>query len=428
MKKLMLSMAAVPLLVGGLSVTASAADGINVLNDVKVSGQIRPRYEYADVKDNGLDAGQALTSRVKLNASANLFGVEGLNANVGLIGVYDFGWSSENGFNQGKTEWSANPDGSYEKIVLGPDNDKIVDPATAMLSNLEMTYKVNKTLLHVGRGQVNLDNQRFIGTVGWRQLERSYDSAFIADSTIPNLNILAAYVWGLEGVASNAQTNTATVLLHANYKVMDELSITAYDYMIANFADIYGAALTGKINAGPAKLSYRAEYAMEADNTMEYGSNSVTNSVDADYYNIDVSANISGVIVGVDYEFMSGADGDKTTFISPLGTNHKFNGWADVYLGGHAGTGLIDMNGKIGYTAKGFGKVLAVYHQFLADTEVDGQDDMGSEIDFLYANKISAVNGLSVLLKGALFSGGDIGQTKDVEKYWVQLDYKFSTK
>ncbi len=416
MKRLMLSMAAVPLLVSGLSVSASAADGINILDNVKVSGQIRPRYEYADVKDNDLDAGQAFTSRVKLNASAGLFGVEGLNANVGLIGVYDFGWRGENGFYQAA-------DG--EPVA----NDKVVDPATGMLSNLEVTYAVNKTLFHAGRGQVNLDNQRFIGTVGWRQLERSYDTVFVADSTIPNLSVLAAYVYGFEGVVSNAQAKTATVLLHANYKVMDELSVTAYDYMIANFADIYGAALTGKVPAGPAKISYRAEYAQEADNTMTYGSEGPDNDVDAYYYNIDVSANVSGLIVGADYEFMSGADGkDKTTFVSPLGTNHKFNGWADVYLGGHAGTGLIDMNGKIGYAAKGFGKVLAVYHQFVADVDVAGQDDMGSEIDVLYANAIPGVKGLKGLLKGAFFSGGDIGQTNDVQKFWVQLDYKFATK
>ncbi len=425
MKKLMLSMATVPLLVGGLSVSASAADGINVLDDVKVSGQIRPRYEYADVDNNGYDAGQALTARIKLNATANLFDVDGLTANIGLIGVYDFGWASEH--SDGKDASSLPNNG---------ENDIVLDPAVAMLSNLDVNYQINKTTLHAGRSQVNLDNQRFIGTVGWRQLERSYDTVYVADSTVPNLNILAAWVYGLEGVGGTAQADVNSVLLHLNYKVMDELSITAYDYMIGAkgaiagaSADTYGIALTGTVDVG-AKINYRAEYAMQTDNTMKISD--VEKKVDADYYNIDVSANIQGVIVGANYEFMSGgattADGTRQTFKTPLGTNHKFNGWADVYLGGNDNTGLIDLNAKIGYKAKGIGKILAVYHQFTADAAVGGQDDMGSEIDFLYANKVPGVNNLNLLLKGALFSGGDIGQTNDVQKYWVQLDYKFSTK
>ncbi len=414
MRKLMLSMAALPLLVGGLSISASADDGINVLDNVKLSGELRPRYEYADVKDNGKDAGQALTSRIKLVASSDrFFGIDNLNVNLGIIDVYDFGWHEYNSGYNGQTDY-----------------DKIIDPNYAMLSNADINYKVGKTILHAGRSQVNLDNQRFIGTVGWRQLERSYDTVYVADNSVENLSLLAAWVYGLQGVAAGPKTDTNSVLLHATYKVMPELTITAYDYMIANFADTYGVALTGKAKTGDIKLNYRAEYAIQSDATMDIHGGE--GKADASYYNLDLGANISGIIAGVNYEYMSGgedkADGTKQTFTTPLGTNHKFNGWADVYLGGHAGTGLIDMNAKVGYTAKGLGKALIVYHQFLADEEVAGKDDMGSEIDVLYANKVPGFKNVSGLLKGAWFSGGDIGQTNDVTKFWAMLDYKFSTK
>ena len=417
MRKLMLSMAAMPLLVGGLSVSASA-DGINVLDDLQLKGEIRPRYEYADVKDNANEAANAYTARTKLSVSGKLMGVEGLSANVGVISVNNFGVHTYNP-----------ADGHTYTTSSGKPYDKVVDPQYAMISNAEINYKMGKTLFHAGRGQVNLDNQRFIGTVGWRQLERSYDTVFVADSTIPNLNLLAAWVYGFQGVKAGETTDTNTVLLHAAYKVMDPLTVTAYDYMIANAFDIYGVALTGKVDMG-AKLSYRLEYAHESDNTMKmHGADA--NNVNANYFNIDVTANVSGLIVGANYEFMSGddtADGENNTFISPLGTNHKFNGWADVYLGGNAGTGLIDMNAKVGYKAKGLGKVLAVYHKFVADKDIAGKDDMGSEIDLLYANKVPGVNNLKGLVKGAFFKGGDIGQTSDVTKFWVMLDYKFTVK
>ena len=48
MRKLLLSMAALPLVVGGLSVNASADDGINILDNLKLQGEIRPRYEGVD--------------------------------------------------------------------------------------------------------------------------------------------------------------------------------------------------------------------------------------------------------------------------------------------------------------------------------------------------------------------------------------------
>ncbi len=430
----MLSMAAVPLLVGGLSVSASAADGINILDGLKLKGEIRPRYEYAEVKDNGKDAGQAFTARTKLVASSDkLFGVDNLSANVGIISVNNFGWNEyDSKYNDANGNPVYNPGaGNY---------DAIKDPQYAMISNADINYKINKTLLHAGRSQVNLDNQRFIGTVGWRQLERSYDTVFVADNSVENLNLLAAWVYGLQGVGAGPTADTNSILLHGSYKVMDELTVTAYDYMIANLSDTYGIALTGKIKAGDVKLSYRVEYAQQSDPTMEIHDPGDIKA-DASYYNLDLGANISGVIVGANYEFLSGADNDKTAFNPALGTNHKFNGWADMFfVSQNPEGGLIDFNGRIGYKAKGFGKVLAVYHQFTADTKmanIDGgtTDDLGSEIDFLYTNKVPGVKNLSLLLKGALYSKGKAynngdgkSWTNDKTVYWAQLDYKFSTK
>jgi len=405
MKKIMMSAIALSAIMGSAS-TVSAADGINVLDGVKLNGQIRPRYEYADVDNNDKDAGQALTTRIKLNASSNLFGVDGLNANVGLIGVYDTGWTSENGF------------------MNGGQNDKIVDPSAAMLSNLEATYTIDKTTLHAGRGQVNLDNQRFIGTVGWRQLERSYDTLFVANNSVKDLNLLAAWVYGFEGVAGTATNDTNSILLHGSYKAMDALTVTAYAYMLASINDTYGVAATGKFNAVDTKFNYRAEFAMQSDATMEI--HDAEANADAMYMNFDLGANISGILLGANYEFQSGADGSDTAFITPLGTNHKFNGWADAFLSNTShNNGLIDMNARVGYKAKGFGKVLGVFHKFDADT--GSNTDLGSEFDALYANKIPGLNNVTGLVKMAYYMAGETGSghEQDITKAWVQLNYKF---
>lgn len=424
MKKILMSAVTLTAILGTGTTTLSASDdGINIFNDIKLKGEIRPRYEMANVDKSTTTSAQSFTNRTHLSLTAGLFGVENLSATIGLQSVNNFGYTNYS------SPGSLNYDGD------GKQYDIIADKQQAMLSEASLDYKIGKTALHAGRSQLNLDNQRFIGTVGWRQTERSYDTVYAANSDVENLDVLVAYVYGYAGVTGVTTTETNSVLLHVKYKVADALSITAYDYMLASISDTMGIALTGKIDAG-AKLTYRAEYAMQSDATMEYGSATTQTNVKADatYYNLDLGANISGFLAGVNYEVLSGTTGtdEKTAFNPALGTNHKFNGWADVfYVAGLPTSGLKDANVRIGYKTKGFGKLLAVYHDFKADTTTEtNSDNLGSEIDFVYVNKIPGVNGLTGLIKYASFSKGDttngfVASQSDKQVAWAQLSYKF---
>jgi len=430
MKRIVMSAVALTAIMSAPS-ALSADDGINILDNVVLDAQIRPRYEMADDNVATHSKANAFTARTKLKVTANLLGVDGLSASVGLISVNNFGSEQYNWNN------SANYDGLKPYAT-------VMDPQKAMVSNAEVNYTIDKTTIHAGRGQVNLDNQRFIGTVGWRQLERSYDSVFVANNSVENLSILAAWVYGFQGVVDKPTADTNTVLLHAAYKVADPLTVTAYDYMIANAHDTYGLALTGKIKMDSIAVNYRAEYAQQGNASMKiHGgvadatTGLLTNAkADADYYNLDLGANISGLLVGLNYEVLSGANatGTETAFTTPLATGHKFNGWADKFLA-TPDAGLQDANVRLGYKAKGIGKLLAIYHDFKTDTnimnDVNGlsASDLGSEIDVVYANKIPGVKGLSGLLKYADFSKGNVvGYNVDKQVFWAQLDYKFSTK
>ena len=425
MKRILMSAVALTAIMGTGTTLSAADDGINILNDVKIKGQIRPRAEYVDVTDNTRSRGASITARTHLVVSAGLLGVENLTATIGLQSVNNFGYNHYDS--------TANGQKQYEVIK---------DPNFAMLSEASVDYSVGKTALHLGRSQVNLDNQRFIGTVGWRQVERSYDTVYAANSDVENLTVLAAYVYGFQGVGATPTTETNSMLLHVDYKVADALKITAYDYMLAVGAqgidsDTLGLALTGKIDAG-AKLTYRAEYAQQSDPTMEYRTKDI--KADATYYNLDFGANISGVLAGINYEVLSGTTGTdgKTSFNPQLGTNHKFNGWADVfYVAAIPTGGLKDANIRLGYKAKGFGKVLAVYHSFTADVAMNAAigsgttDDLGSEIDVVYVNTVPGFTNLKGLLKFASYSKGAAAETgkatwnHDKQVAWAQLDYRF---
>jgi hypothetical protein len=209
------------------------------------------------------------------------------------------------------------------------------------------------------------------------------------------------------------------------------LKITAYDYMISSEkasygSDTVGVALTGDVPLSIAKINYRAEYAQQGDASFKtVGTTKKEN--DATYYNLDALANISGILAGVGYEFLSGSTGGdgKTTFSTPLATLHKFNGWADKFLTTPTG-GLCDTSVTLGYTAAGLGKAMIVYHDYETDVAMGGKSDLGSEWDMLYTNAIPGVKGLNGLVKAAYYQNGDVaGYTKDLSKIWLQLGYKF---
>ena len=418
MKRLMLSLVAAPLLLGSFAVSASADDGLNVLNNVKVNGEIRARYENADVQNDGKQVANAFTTRTTVGVGADLLGINGLSAYLEGTSVNNFGGNDYNSGLHGNTQY-----------------DIIADPQQARITQAYLDYKFNKTLIRGGRQTVNLDNQRFIGSVDWRQMPQTFDAVAVVDNTIENLSLLGAFVYGINGVGEQqSSTNTASVLLHGAYKVNDMLNVTAYDYMLASISDTYGLALTGKIDAGMAKLDYRAEYAKQKDPSLEYQVKNV--KADAQYYNLDLGANISGVLAGLNYEVLganadykdNGVTGQKA-FATPLATLHAFNGWADVFLGGTPAGGLRDANARLGYVDKSLGKVLGVYHKFTADEKMGGKDDLGTEFDVSYGNKIPGVNNLTGLVKYAAYNKGTVaGYTKDKQVAWLMLDYKFATK
>lgn len=411
MKKQILSLAAVSLLAGTFGTVSAAEEGMNIFDDIQFSGEIRPRYEMADVKDNGLDTANAYTARTRLALEGALFGVAGLNAKVGVTSVNNFGYN--------------------DYAPQDPNYDLILDPQQAMLSEGYVSYTAADTTLLGGRSFINLDDQRFIGTVGWRQMERSYDTATVINRSVKGLTLLGAWVYGYQGVNANPTTDTGSALLNINYKTGDALVVSLFDYMLADIHDTYGVRVSGVVPMEGIKLDYAASYAMQTDATLDYALDDAP-KIDASYYDLALGANIRGIIVGAEYEVLGKAQGDSTKgFTTPLATLHKFQGWADVFLGRTASSnndGLADANAKLGYAAPGFGKVLGIYHKFDALSGTD--KDLGSEIDVLYANKVPAVNNLNFLAKAAFYTKGDtgIGSDYDVTKVWAQLDYKFSTK
>jgi len=416
------------------SVSAQADDGIKIFDDIKFKGELRPRYQLTDNDATASSKGSTFTNRTNLNISAKLLEVDGLKATVELNSVNDFNTLDQN------------------------DKDLAGEADVAKMSQAKIEYGVSGANLTVGRSTTNLDNQRFIGSVGWKQNFQTLDlvsAAYNKDS----LSLFAAYVYGVNAIGDDgngeqgiyyginrttdaivagggtASGATSTALVNASYKAMDELTLTAYSYMIGSVSDTYGLALTGKAKAGDIGITYRAEYATQTDATLEVKSYGKAER-ESDYYNLDLGVNMSGILAGVNYEVLGagkdgGLNGSAAGFQTPFATKHKFNGWADMFLVTPT-TGLVDANLMVGYTAKDFGVAKVIYHTFEADR---GSTDYGDEIDLIYINKVPGLVGVTGMLKAAFYSGeseaagfGLNGSNldKDMTKFWAMLDYKFS--
>jgi hypothetical protein len=406
MKKITLSAVAVLTLLPNIL----SAEGFTLFSDAKFNGEIRPRFESVSVEDSTKKDADAFTVRATLGVEAQLLGISGLSMKADGTTVQSIGAENYNSSTNGHT--------AYEIVK---------DPETTRFSQAYLQYKLGKTTAKVGRQIVNLDNERFVGSVDWRQMMQSFDAAVISDSTVSNLTLTGAYVWGIKGISNLPATQTDSILLNGSYKVNDMVKVTAYDYILSSLHDTMGLALTGNLPVSIAKIDYRAEYASQGDASRDTSGGVINAKADATYYNLDALANINGILVGGGYEVLSGTSGSdgKTAFQTPLATLHKFNGWADKFLTTPTG-GLEDMSLSLGYTAPGLGKAMAVYHDFETDKAMSGKNDLGSEWDLLYTNAIPGVKGLSGLAKAAYFKGGDVsGFDKDVTKIWLQLGYKF---
>ncbi|NPA03433.1 MAG: hypothetical protein GXO61_01065 [Epsilonproteobacteria bacterium] len=425
MRKINLSLALV--LLAGVAGSATANSLEEIITNPQIHLQIRPRYEYADVKDNGKSAGKAFTVRTALGLDANLFGVEGLNAQVEMMNVSNFGWVD-----------------NYNDLAgNGVEYDVIADPSQTRVTQANISLSGNGLTGIVGRKMVVLDNARFIGNVGWRQMPQTFDLAALAYNGIENLNLLGAYVNRVHQVLKDKKLDTGSVILHGVYKFLPTVALTAYDYMIQNFANHVGARLTGSWPINDLfNVKFTAEYAKQTDPSLTEENDPILVAgvvdpdqieQDADYYNFFLGTNYAGFDIGVGYELLGEANDGATEFYTPLATLHAMNGWADVFLKG-TGTklGLEDISAKIGYNAGEFGKIVGVYHKFSSDA---GSYDYGDEFDVAYRYPITKELGL--LLKGAFYKGDEkvpisknpiLKNALDVNKYWIQLDYKFNAQ
>jgi hypothetical protein len=406
-----------PVLIGivlGLSMPLAGAENFgtqvaDAFKDGSFNVGFRYRYEFVDQDSIAKDA-NASTLRTRLvYKTAPLFDTF---LTVNMDDLRPVIGSDFNDFRNGKTQYPV-----------------VADPKGTDLNLASLTYTgLEGGEIVLGRQRIIRENHRFIGNVGWRQNEQTYDSVSIDYSFADKGQIFYAYVdqvkrvFGPDDGVPSASFSSNSHLLDANYTFSPLFRLVGYAYLLdlenaaGASSQTLGVRLTGKGEfADNLNFNYTAELAAQQD----YKDN--PNNYDEGYYHFagGLDWSIFGFALG--YEVLEGSGSTGQSFQTPLATLHAMNGWADQFLVTPAG-GLEDL--YIQGTAKAFGgKFSLIYHDFSAQT---GGSDYGSELDF--AASWSFLKNYSVLAKFALFDkdgSSPISEHSDITKFWLMLSADF---
>lgn len=389
MKKTLLS-TAISVIALSTSFSAVASETEQFIADSKVNLNFRYRAEFVD-QDDATNKDSALANTLRSRVTLETGSLKGFSALIegdNVLHITDDFNDGENG---------------------NTDYDKVIDQETTQLNQVYLQYKGFDSTVKLGNQRINLDNQRHVGGVAFRQDEATFDAVSITNNSIDNTTVFLAVANNRNSI-KNENLEEDITLLNVKYAVMPELSTTGFYYDIQNLGGVEGSDGTTigvRAEAKVSDINIEAEFAQQDQ------------SSDAKplYYHLSAATKVSQFTAKIGLEVL-GSDDGKGAFTTPLGTNHKFLGWSDTYLTGNGADGIQDLYANLVTTVAGV-KLVGQLHSFSADNT---SDDYGNEFGFLAEKNI---NNYGVSLKVSQFNATDESGQVDVTKVWLTGTAKF---
>ncbi|MEQ8857440.1 MAG: alginate export family protein [Pseudomonadales bacterium] len=385
-----------------------------LIDDGKVSLSFRYRFEHVD-DDDFAEKADASTLRSRLSfASGDYRGVSFFVEadDVREILVDDFNAGAGN-----------TPSRSEFPVVADPEGTEV--------NQAYLDYRgFADTRLRLGRQRINLDNQRFVGGVGWRQNEQTYDAVSV-DWNRNGTRVFYALVDNVnrpfgDDVPAGDHRQDPSHLLNVSTDLRDLGRLVGYYYAIDNKDEpafstgTAGLRLDGARDLRDLIVGYLAEYALQRDldnNPSDYRAHYWHLSGSVTFAELERSGRLDALTLSAGWEVQSGdADTAGEAFRTPLATLHAFNGWADRFLS-TPDAGLDDRYVKL--TAER-GPWVAEVHGHLFEA-ADGGADFGEELDLRLGHRINDHVQFDVI--AALFDGD--GGLADVTKLWFMVTAQF---
>lgn len=408
-KKLSLSIISSAIL-AAVAFNSAAFDNKNAsiseaLADSKVNISLRARYEGVD-QDGANGASDLDATALTLKSR--------LTVNTGDFNGFSLGVEVDN--------TTAIIDDYNDLTFSYSGSDAVVaDPEITDINQAYLEYKTGKFIATAGRQRVLHNNQRFVGGVGWRQNEQTYDGLRLQYDASEKLALDYSYIYNANRIfaADSKQADDLSGAFHflnATYKASKAHKISGFAYVLdfddahAMSSSTYGVLYNGKFDS----VFVNASIATQSDN----GDNPV--SYDASYFNAEIGSTFGQVTVLGGYEVL-GSDDGQAAFSTPFATLHKFQGFNDKFLGTGSSAGVKNGVEDVYVTAKtkigGVG-LTATFHDLSAN---EGNIDYGTELDLVASYKFA--DKYNLLVKYANYSADDFAT--DTSKLWIQVATKF---
>ena len=362
------------------------------------------RLRYESVSQDGLEGASALTLRARVGYETPAW--RGFRALVELEGVahltHDF-----NDTVNGHTTYAI-----------------VVDPEAFELNRLQVSWAGAEGRSAVlGRQRIVLGNARFVGNVGFRQNEQTFDAARASFRPFEETTLTYIYVdrvrriFGDDSPQGEWESDSHIVQAEA---VLPIGRITAYGLLLdfqnapAQSSQTYGLRWQKEWEAG----AYRPRLTLEIAHQGDYRGNSADFDLGYQHAEFALKRGQWGVSVGGER-----LEGDNARgFSTPLATLHAFQGWADVFLTTPP-DGLRDLFAGASYTMPLWqgaqpATFAVTYHDFADD---GGGADFGSEWNM--SARFGFSEHVSLEAKAAFFEGEDV-RFADRNKFWLALEYR----
>lgn len=371
--------------------------------DVSIKGQVRSRYETRDPVGDGSDSFTSMRVRAAIEAMLD----ENLTVFIQMQDVRLWGEETNT-----LGDYRADNFDLHQGYVRY--QGKKADWLTAI----------------IGRQETNFGGQRLVGAVGWTQQGRSFDGARFDVGDEWGTVSFVAYNLG-EATSASVADDSRLYGAYMNLKDIGPGSLDLYwlhdrtDATDETKQSTLGAryAFTGGVN-GRFEGSYQTgERAGTEVSAYMFGGRLGTTLADG-----KASATLW-------YDYLSGDDASSTeteAFHTMYATNHKFYGFADLFLNipvHTGGAGLQDLAAKFSYTWPQGVRLGADFHSFAA-AERGGLSSthFANEVDLTlshrYTSNLVLTAGFSYVAQDDALA--EIGRLdEDMHWFYLQLDAIF---
>jgi len=298
----------------------------------------------------------------------------------------------------------------------------VADPEGTEINRLWLAYQARPLpAVKIGRQRILFDNQRFVGNVGFRQNEQTFDAIRVSAKPLPTLSADYAYVFQVNRIfgsdSAQGELDSDSHLVRLAYALSGIGSLIGYGYLLdfdrapALSSATYGLRLVG---SQPLGGRWDLVYALEHARQWPHGRNRADGQFA--YYLIEPGIARGSLALRVGYEQLGGDGG--AAFQAPIGTLHAFQGAADKFLLTPA-DGIRDAYLQLDYVVKGWGvadgtTLQVAYHRFWAE---QNGTHYGDEIDLDIRRRITGNVSVGVLY--AAYAAADF--STDTHKAWVEL-------